>query len=168
MFGTQTGAQVGEGNTGTYNIACLQRVDRMCNERATGDIEKYYIAFRYALFFVISAIPKDTRIAIIADFAKLEGAIKAISESEGNTQTKKAEIDGLKLGFAESHEYHIFEAFARVGILHISEEGVLDFTKRDIDKLKVATSGGSGVPAALRAASKEPEAGKDGVASGLP
>ena len=156
MYQQTSAPQVGEGNTGTFNMACLNRVERMCNRREEGEIDKYFIAFRYALFFVISSIPAHTKQKIIGDFAKLDQAIRTIELSQTIAeQTKRAEILNLKRDFAETHEYHIFDAFSRIGILHITDEGALDFTKRDIDKLRTAVSGAQGTPSAIKAIAKE-------------
>lgn len=135
--GQQGSAQIGEGNTGQFNIACLNRVDRMCNRREDGDVDRYFIAFRYALFYVMAAIPKDKRNLILQDFATLERKLEQIqSDATINEQTKTETIRAMKLEFAESHEYHIFEAFSKVGIYHISDDGVLDFEKHDIEQLR--------------------------------
>lgn len=149
MYGPQQISQIGEGNTGQFNIACLNRVDRMCNRKEEGEIEKYFIAFKYALFFVIAAITKETRNKILSDFKILEDEIKKIEESKENDKSKEDQILALRYDFADKHEYHIFEAFSKVGILNIGDDGVLDFEKHDINQLKSVARADAG-PAKIK------------------
>ena len=153
--------QVGEGNTGQFNIACLNRVERMCNRREDGDLEKYYIACRYALFFVISGITKEKREAILADMRTLDAELGRIYQTEKNDATRREKMLAVQVEFAETHEFYIFEAFSRIGILHISDEGVLDFDKRDIDSITGLVRAGAG-------AARFEKASKDGMESQLP
>ena len=153
--------QVGEGNTGQFNIACLNRVERMCNRREDGDLEKYYIACRYALFFVISGITKEKREAILADMRTLDTELGRIYQTEKNDATRREKMLAVQVEFAETHEFYIFEAFSRIGILHISDEGVLDFDKRDIDSITGLVRAGAG-------AARFEKASKDGMESQLP
>lgn len=152
--------QVGEGNTGQFNIACLNRVERMCNRREDGDLEKYYVACRYALFFVISGLTKEKREAILADMRTLDQELQRIYDTEKNEASRKEKMLAVQVNFAETHEFYIFEAFSRIGILHVSDEGVLDFDKRDINQLTSLVRAGAG-------AARFEKASKDGVASEL-
>jgi hypothetical protein len=136
----------------TFDVILLKRTDLMMNAAADGDIERYFVNFRFAMQLVISYLDIKTRTALQADmddFEKQEEAIKMAPDL--NPETKRGKILALKQSFADKHAVYIFSCFSRVGIVRIKEEGRLDFRVLDIQQMAQIVQGASGgLPSAIK------------------
>ena len=128
-----------------YNYLLLDTIKKMRDSQASKDQDSSWTHFKFALKLVNPYLPMEIRKDIEEDYRRLEEKIKEIKECKENEETRKNRIRKLKDSFGEAHEYYIMSALSRVGIIKVTDEGVLD-----LDELDLATQ----VKGIIRASSK--------------
>jgi hypothetical protein len=140
----------GQDVTLTYNSLVLDTILKMRDSQAAGNLEKYTIYFEYALQLLLPHFHIDVRKEIQADHDILKQAIRDINQKESNDQSKKNKVLAARESFANSHRYYVMMALTKVGIVKVSEEGVIDFSSIDIETMKgIIRSSGQGVMKAV-------------------
>lgn len=122
----------------TYDWLVLNTILRMRDSKAKGDWSKYWAYFKFAMQLLVPYMVIDLRRKIELEYQELLREIEKIEEKNIAKASKDKEIESLKIEFAETHEYYILSALGRVGIIKVSDEGVLDFNTFDFDKLRSA------------------------------
>jgi len=119
-----------------YSWLVLDTIRRMRDAQAQGRLDEYYTQFEYGLQLLLPHIEIETRANMEDDFATLQERIVAIKETDDNDQSKKQQIQNVRVEFADTHRYFIMEALPRASIYKVSEEGVLDFNRHKLDETK--------------------------------
>lgn len=121
----------------THTYLLLDTIKRMRDANADDQIDRYYKQCRFGLELIISYLSPEIRKDIDTDFKTLRAEIERINnDSSLNEESKKNEILKLKNSFADSHEYYIMASLGKVGIITVSEEGLIDFSSTDLERVK--------------------------------
>jgi hypothetical protein len=110
----------------------------MRNAKANEQWYKYWVHFKFAMQLLVPYMTVETRKKIEKEYQELLKQIEEIEEKNIARASKDKEIEDVKVEFAETHEHYILSALGRVGIIKVSEEGVLDFNTFDFDVLRQA------------------------------
>lgn len=119
----------------TFDWLVLDTLRRMRDAQAEGDTARYFTHFEYAFQMVIPWLSLKTRDAVQKDYDKYTLLTKSIRDSTVNDATKSIELRALKENFANAHRVLIFASLSRLGIIHVSDEGVINFETLDIDQM---------------------------------
>lgn len=139
-----------------YSWLVLDTVRRMRDAQAQGRLDEYYTQFEYGLQLLLPHIEIETRANIEEDFAVLMEKIVAIKETEDNEQSKKKRIQEIRVDFADTHRYFIMEALPRASIYKVSEEGVIDFNRHQLNETTEIIRNSGGLASTIaRVATKE-------------
>lgn len=135
----------------TFQFLYLDTLRKMRDSEANQDDHKYYTYFKFALQMGMGYLDVSQREKIETDHKKMQQDTAILISADGkNVETKKFEINMLKLHFAETHEYYLMAALQRLGIVKIMDDGLIDFEKEDIGTLKKIVREGSGLPTAIK------------------
>ena len=119
-----------------YNWLVLDTIRKARDAKAAGNKETYAIYSEYALQLLIPYISRELRFVCEADYKLLVDAIASIKSHSENEQSRKMQIIELRADFADAHRSFTMAALAKVGIVKVTEEGVIDFSILDLDQMK--------------------------------
>jgi len=134
----------------TYNYLVLDTIQKMRDAQAEGNRDKYFVYFDYAMGFAIHHLDLDTRRKVEDSRKTLKTELKRIKEQvDLNDQTRKLMILELKESFANAHRYYVMLVLSKIGVVKVSEEGVIDFNDFDIDELAKVVRSDRGLNSAM-------------------
>jgi len=117
-----------------HNILVLDTLRRMRDAESGKHYEQYFTHFKFALQLVIPYISGEVRTDIEDDMDTLKKAIEQIKKDKAlNDITRSKVITEVKRDFADNHKAFLMSALTKTGIVKVLDEGVVDFTKNDMD-----------------------------------
>lgn len=144
------GAKVYEDVSLNYTWLVLDTVRKMRDGKAKGDTAEYYTHFEFSIQMLLAYIDAEEREKIERDFREYRKLLKAIKDGDANEQTKKRNILLLKEDFADAHRYYVMAALSKAGIIKVSDEGLIDFEKKDINEVRAIVRSGGGVSSTVK------------------
>jgi hypothetical protein len=139
----------------SYTWLVLDSIKKMRDAQAAGERDKYVIHFEFILQLLIPHIDVKLRTTINKDRETLQKEITKIRKENTNEQSRKSLILDLREDFANSHRGYIFAALSRVGIIRVSEDGIIDFNSTDMATLQaIIRNSGAGLDKAIEGAVK--------------
>lgn len=154
--------------TRDFSWLVLDTIRKMRDALAAKETEKYVNYCLDAIQLIQPYIAAEFRAKLNVDKEKLD---KELVELKGqkklDDKTKALYSLRLRRSFADAHKSLIYSALPTIGVVKLTEEGVIDFSKRDADFIKsVIRNSGKGFEKAVKeAADKEIE--KDEPTGGM-
>ena len=139
-------------------IIIMQRIEKMNDAKADGNTARYFIIWKLIVQLVMPHMRFEQRKRLQDEFTQLmqiEKQIQELPETEENFNaacalatsenpapvgwmnkaTKADEILKLRYTFSDNREFYIFDTLPKLGLGMDYEEGVIDFSKYDIDAI---------------------------------
>lgn len=136
-----------------YNWLVLDSIRKMRDAQARKDTEQFAILFDFCLRLLIPYIAIDLKQKIDQDRKRLMAEIGRLKKEEKNEETAKKLILALRIDFAEAHMGYVMGALSVVGIVMVRDDGVIDFSKIDIETTQaIIRSSGMGLAKAIEKA----------------
>lgn len=131
-------ATTGKESSFMKQMLIINTMEKMNEDKAGGDRGKYFIRWKFATQLCMPHMTLIQRSRLQKEFNQLtaiEKEIDEIPESEMNSPTKTEEVLKLRYAFADNREFFIMETLPKLGLGQDFGEGVMDFTKWDIDSV---------------------------------
>lgn len=131
-------ATTGKESSFMKQMLIINTMEKMNEDKAGGDRGKYFIRWKFATQLCMPHMTLPQRSRLQKEFNQLtqiEKEIEGIPENEMNISTKNEEILKLRYAFADGREFFIMETLPKLGLGQDFGEGVMDFTKWDIDSV---------------------------------
>lgn len=123
-------------STNTYEYLVLDTIRRMRDAHAERNKKKYFSYFNFAMRLLLPHIDIKIREKINEDYITLNRErSKILNDKSLSDITKNIQIEDIECEFADALNSHIFIALSKVGIIRVSEEGIIDFNSIELDKI---------------------------------
>lgn len=132
----------------TYNFLVLDTIRRMRDADAAGNFQQYVVYSEYAIQLLIPYLLTETKRKIEDDWIQVQTEIANIKANDNNEQSRNRRILELRRAFADTHKAVSMATLSRVGIVKVSEEGLVNFDKTDISKIAAIIRSG-GLPSGI-------------------
>lgn len=127
-----------------YQVLVLRKVDQMLDAHAAKDKWKYFSYFRAAHDLLQRHLDLADLQALEVDWKLLRSEIDRIGADKNlDEAVRKKRTEDIQESFADAHRFYIYKAFPKAGIIRPEAEGVMDFTKHDIEQVKTIIRAGA-------------------------
>lgn len=136
----------------------------MTRAEAEKDWWKFWVYAKFVLKRILPYMDVEARQALEADWQELDRLEREIETGDDPEATKSRKIEKLRLGFIKAHESYISMNLPRTGLITVSEDATIDFSKKDFEVLKRAVRADThDVARTVDEAQQRAEAKKDGT-----
>ena len=142
--------------TFTHNTVILNRLMKMNDAQANGDIEKYFIYFRFAFQMIMPFLDIKHRRIIEEDYKLFKQEIMDIEmDIKKADKSKRVEILKLKKEFADEYSGYIVLGLTHTGGIKVTTEGDIQFDEESLERAKTLIRSGTGLPSKMERAGYE-------------
>lgn len=133
----------------SYTWLVLDSIKKMRDAEASGDLDRFSIYFNFCLRLVIPYMDITLKKNVDDDINLLNQYTTLIRENEPNEETRKKKIKEARAEFANTHMGYVMGTLSKIGLIKVGQDGVIDFTKTDIEQLKQIIRSNEGLERAI-------------------
>jgi hypothetical protein len=103
---------------------------------ANNNVYHLFVFCKFVLYRLMAYMPQETKLTLNDEFKKFFETEYKIKSSNDPEETKKMQLNDLRMSFVKAHEGLIYLTLPKAGFLNLEEEGIIDFKKHDFDVFK--------------------------------